>query len=147
MGPSANNMVSSDEKQALLPRTSSDDAGKKSRYVLVIHGGAGTMSKEGASPEQRARYKAALSRALEAGYAVLKDGGEAMDAAVAAVSSMEGEHTVIDARGLRAHLHLPRLPALQLREGRCVQRGGQGVSTARSHTPLRPALTLRTPQE
>ncbi|KIP08295.1 hypothetical protein PHLGIDRAFT_104546 [Phlebiopsis gigantea 11061_1 CR5-6] len=82
-------MVSLGEKQALIPRTSSNGPSKKSRQVLVIHGGAGTMSKEGASPEQRARYKAALSRALEVGYAVLKDGGEAMDAAVAAVSSME----------------------------------------------------------
>ena len=56
------------------------------------------MSKEGASPEQRARYKTALSKALEAGYAVLKEGGEAMDAAVAAVSSMEGKSADIDDR-------------------------------------------------
>lgn len=48
------------------------------------------MSKDRSTPELRARYKAALSHALEAGYTVLKDGGEAMDAAVAAVSSMEG---------------------------------------------------------
>lgn len=80
-------MASLDEKQVLLPRTGKDT---KARYVLVIHGGAGTMSKVGASPEQRAKYKAALRKALKAGYAVLKDGGEAMDAAVAAVSSMEG---------------------------------------------------------
>ncbi|GJE96714.1 isoaspartyl peptidase/L-asparaginase [Phanerochaete sordida] len=79
-------MVGTDEKQALLPRTAKDT---KARYVLVIHGGAGTMSKEGASPEQRAKYKAALRDALKAGHAVLKEGGEAMDAAVAAVSSME----------------------------------------------------------
>ena len=59
-------------------------------YVLVIHGGAGTMSREGSTPEKRATYRAALSRALKAGYDVLKNGGEAMDAAVAAVSVMEG---------------------------------------------------------
>ncbi|KAG1746098.1 nucleophile aminohydrolase [Suillus lakei] len=67
--------------------------GKKSaqpNYVLVIHGGAGTMIREGSTPEQRAMYRAALSRALKAGYEVLKSGGEAMDAAVAAVSVMEG---------------------------------------------------------
>ena len=51
------------------------------------------MSRQGATPEQRARYKTALSEALRAGYAVLEDGGEAMDAAVAAVASMEGEYT------------------------------------------------------
>lgn len=57
--------------------------------MLVIHGGAGTMIREGSTPEQRATYRAALSRALKAGYEVLKSGGEAMDAAVEAVSVME----------------------------------------------------------
>ncbi|PPQ99735.1 hypothetical protein CVT24_009718 [Panaeolus cyanescens] len=59
------------------------------RYVLVIHGGAGTMSKEGSTPAQRAEYKAALSRSLLSGYDVLSHGGEAMDAVVAAVKIME----------------------------------------------------------
>jgi len=63
---------------------------RASRYVLVIHGGAGTMSREGSTPEKRATYRAALSQALKAGYGVLKQGGEAMDAVVAAVSVMEG---------------------------------------------------------
>nr|VWO97593.1 O-methyltransferase CTB2 (EC (Cercosporin toxin biosynthesis cluster protein 2) [Ganoderma boninense] len=65
--------------------------GKKSppTFRLVIHGGAGTMDKSRSTPELRAKYKAALSRALLAGYAVLEAGGEAVDAAVAAVSSME----------------------------------------------------------
>jgi len=75
-------------------------------YVLVIHGGAGTMSKKGSTFEQQAAYKTSLRAALEAvspfaahewphenlfqGYKVLRDGGEAMDAVVAAVTSMEG---------------------------------------------------------
>jgi hypothetical protein len=48
------------------------------------------MSKAGSTPEQQSRYKAALRAALRAGYAVLRDGGEAMDAALAAVKVMEG---------------------------------------------------------
>lgn len=52
-------MVSSD-KQRLLDRSTPKDCS----YVLVIHGGAGTMSKEGSTPEQRAAYRAALSEAL-----------------------------------------------------------------------------------
>ncbi|THH29856.1 hypothetical protein EUX98_g4329 [Antrodiella citrinella] len=74
------------EKGPLLARRSSQH---KQRYVLVIHGGAGTMSRNKSTPEQRADYKAALGKALRAGYAVLQEGGEAMDAAVAAVSVME----------------------------------------------------------
>lgn len=61
------------------------------RFVLVIHGGAGTMSRETATPEVQALYKTALKAALRAGYAVLSGGGEAMDAAVAAVTVLEGE--------------------------------------------------------
>ncbi|PCH43496.1 N-terminal nucleophile aminohydrolase [Wolfiporia cocos MD-104 SS10] len=51
--------------------------------------GAGTMHKGRSTPELCARYKAALSRAPVIGYQVLSTGGEAMDAVVAAVSSME----------------------------------------------------------
>jgi len=57
--------------------------------VLVIHGGAGTITREGSTPHQQADYRKALRKALEAGYDVLHNGGEAMDAVVAAVSVME----------------------------------------------------------
>ncbi|KAI0717697.1 asparaginase [Cerioporus squamosus] len=75
------------EKFPLLPQeTLGLSPGK---FTLVIHGGAGTMDKSRSTPELRKQYKAALSRALRAGHAVLSAGGEAMDAAVAAVSSLE----------------------------------------------------------
>jgi L-asparaginase / beta-aspartyl-peptidase len=81
------------EKRPLLARpeaTSQNKPNKSQKFTLVIHGGAGTMARERSTPEQRAGYKAALAQALKAGYDVLERGGEAMDAAVAAVSSMEG---------------------------------------------------------
>ena len=80
-------------------------------YILVIHGGAGTMSKAGSTKEQQMLYKASLAKALHAvsvlcilfirsttyffyitlkGYDVLSQGGEAMDAVVAAVMVLEG---------------------------------------------------------
>ncbi|KAF9245057.1 nucleophile aminohydrolase, partial [Melanogaster broomeanus] len=58
-------------------------------FVLVIHGGAGTMNRDSSTPEQRAQYRTVLGLALTAGHEVLKNGGEAMDAAVAAVMVME----------------------------------------------------------
>ncbi|KIK00383.1 hypothetical protein K443DRAFT_679191 [Laccaria amethystina LaAM-08-1] len=72
------------DKTPLLPSLTS---GKS--YVLVIHGGAGTMSKAGSTKEQQALYKAGLAKALHAGYDVLSQGGEAMDAVVAAVTVLE----------------------------------------------------------
>jgi len=45
-------------------------------YVLVVHGGAGTMFRAGSTPEQRAAYKAGIRAALEAGYKILSEGGK-----------------------------------------------------------------------
>jgi L-asparaginase / beta-aspartyl-peptidase len=77
--------ASSNEKVPLLTIS-----GKRGKYALVIHGGAGTMSRDKFTPEIEARYKHMLSAALRAGHDILSNGGEAMDAAVAAVSVMEG---------------------------------------------------------
>ncbi len=57
--------------------------------VLVIHGGAGTLRASDMTPEQRRAYQAALHGALEAGWAVLDEGGSALDAVVAAIRPLE----------------------------------------------------------
>ncbi|KAF9264235.1 asparaginase [Marasmius fiardii PR-910] len=69
------------------PVTSRSVDGKK--FTLIIHGGAETVLKRVITPEQIAAYRAALHNALNAGYKVLSGGGEAIDAAVAAVATME----------------------------------------------------------
>lgn len=96
---------------------------KKGRYVLVVHGGAGIMSRESSTPEREVMYKYTLSAALRAGYNVLTSGGEAMDAAVAAVTVLEGQ----DCTDLFPHSpcqhHQLRLPSVQLWQGCCIQRG------------------------
>ena len=61
----------------------------KDKFVLVIHGGAGTILKSQMTPEKEKAYQEALNKALETGYAILKDGGTAMDAVEAAVRTME----------------------------------------------------------
>ncbi|WP_290495614.1 isoaspartyl peptidase/L-asparaginase family protein [Hyphomonas sp. UBA4494] len=60
-------------------------------WRLVIHGGAGVITREGMSPEKEAVYTAALETALEAGAAVLRNGGSALDAVEAAVIPMEND--------------------------------------------------------
>jgi L-asparaginase / beta-aspartyl-peptidase len=85
--------MSSNADNEKWPLSSKQKHAKDSaKHVLVIHGGAGTILREGASHEQQARYHAGLRAALQAGNAVLKSGGEAMDAVVTAVSVMEGKH-------------------------------------------------------
>jgi len=50
------------------------------RWSIAIHGGAGTLDPDRMTPERRAAYEAALQEALDAGSAILADGGSAMDA-------------------------------------------------------------------
>jgi len=57
--------------------------------VLVIHGGAGTILKQFMTPEKEKAYRAGLTDSLTAGYAILKDGGPALEAVQAAVVVME----------------------------------------------------------
>ncbi|MBC6696806.1 isoaspartyl peptidase/L-asparaginase family protein [Hymenobacter puniceus] len=60
-----------------------------SRITLVIHGGAGTITRANMTPEKEQAYNAALNQALQAGYAVLKRGGTSLDAVEASVRVME----------------------------------------------------------
>ena len=59
--------------------------------AIVIHGGAGTISRKDMTPEQDKAYRVALKQALEAGYAVLKQGGKSLDAVQAAIRVMEDD--------------------------------------------------------
>ncbi|MBD2716104.1 isoaspartyl peptidase/L-asparaginase [Microvirga sp. STR05] len=60
-----------------------------SSFALAIHGGAGTISRRLMTPEKEQAYQAALQRSLEAGHAILREGGPALDAVEAAVRSLE----------------------------------------------------------
>ncbi len=61
----------------------------RNSFVLAIHGGAGTIDPSRMTPERETAYHAGLRAALTAGYAVLADGGAALDAVTAAVMSLE----------------------------------------------------------
>lgn len=74
--------------------------------ALVLHGGAGVIERSALSPEDEREVRAALDRALDAGQAVLKDGGTALDAVTAAIVVLEespwfnaGKGAVFNAEG------------------------------------------------
>ena len=69
------------------------------RWSLAIHGGAGVIERSDLSPEQDAAYRAALSRALEAGAEILRNGGSALDAVQAAIEPMEDDPLCYAGRG------------------------------------------------
>lgn len=66
---------------------------------MVIHGGAGTISRDAMTPEREAMYRSALEGALRAGHGVLASGGTAMDAVIAAVQVMENDSLFNAGRG------------------------------------------------
>ncbi|MEP7079318.1 MAG: isoaspartyl peptidase/L-asparaginase [Ginsengibacter sp.] len=59
------------------------------KFSIAIHGGAGTIIKEDMTNELEEAYREALQEALNAGYAVLEEGGCALNAVKAAIVMME----------------------------------------------------------
>ncbi|GET27462.1 isoaspartyl peptidase/L-asparaginase family protein [Prolixibacter sp. NT017] len=59
------------------------------KYVLVIHGGAGVISRENLGPELEKQFRDKLSEALDTGKAVLSRGGTAIDAVEHTIRVME----------------------------------------------------------
>ncbi|MFK7782285.1 isoaspartyl peptidase/L-asparaginase family protein [Psychroserpens sp.] len=59
------------------------------KFSIAIHGGAGTLVKGMMTPELEAQYKTDLKVALDKGYAVLNDGGTAIEAVEVAVQVLE----------------------------------------------------------
>src|SRR5690606_10946866 len=70
-------------------KNSADD--NSGKYVLVVHGGAGTISRQTMTPEREAQYRAGIEAALKAGYKIIEEGGEALDAVEAAVRILEDD--------------------------------------------------------
>jgi beta-aspartyl-peptidase (threonine type) len=62
---------------------------KTPEYVLVIHGGAGTILRENMTPEQEEQYLSTLRKALGAGDEILRNNGSAISAVMMAVMTME----------------------------------------------------------
>ena len=88
------------------PATDTAESRSAPRTALVIHGGAGVITRDRLSAEDEAAIRADLNRALDAGHAVLARGGSALDAVEAAILILEdsprfnaGKGAVFDADG------------------------------------------------
>lgn len=68
-------------------------------YGLALHGGAGVIERKDLPPELEAEYRAKLTEALDAGYAVLERGGTALDAVTTTVRILEDSPLFNAAKG------------------------------------------------
>lgn len=111
------------------------------QWGLVIHGGAGTIARESMTPERESAYRASLEAALRAGHQVLSEGGQALDAVVAAVQVMEDDSLFNAGRGAvftndgRNELDAAIMDGPTLRAGAVA-----GVTTVRSPVALARAV-------
>ena len=69
------------------------------RWTLLVHGGAGMLTRDTVSAETDAAARAGLDAALAAGEAVLSGGGSALDAVEAAVRVLEDDATFNSGHG------------------------------------------------
>ncbi len=117
-----------------------------SPFALAIHGGAGVIERDQLGAEDERAIHADLGRALDAGHAVLRDGGSALDAVQAAVVALEesprfnaGKGSVFDAEGRH------ELDA-SLMEGHTRRAGAvAGVVTVRNPVSLARAVMEHSP--
>ena len=64
---------------------------QQKKYVMVIHGGAGTILKKNMTPEKEAAYIAVLTQALKSGYAKIQEGKSSLDAVEATIHVLEND--------------------------------------------------------
>jgi beta-aspartyl-peptidase (threonine type) len=64
---------------------------QQKKYVMVIHGGAGTILKKNMTPEKEAAYIAVLTEALKAGYAEIQAGKSSLDAVETTIHVLEND--------------------------------------------------------
>lgn len=76
------------ERATSTPLATVESAGSEDGITLIVHAGAGSRGRHHTA-ERSEQVKADLTRALDAGYAVLEAGGAAKDAVIAAIHVME----------------------------------------------------------
>ena len=74
-------------------------AATQRKWAVVLHGGAGVITRGSMTPEQEASYRAGLHQALAAATAILDHNGSALDAVEAAVRVLEDDPSFNAGRG------------------------------------------------
>ncbi|WP_297325584.1 isoaspartyl peptidase/L-asparaginase [Nitrosomonas sp.] len=118
-------------------------AANHSPIRLIIHGGAGTISRSRLTPEREQAYRQVLEQSLIAGHAVLKAGGSSVDAVIAAIVVLEDSPLFNAGKGaVFSHAGRNELDA-SIMEGATLMAGAvAAVTTIRN--PIRAAHAVMT---
>jgi L-asparaginase / beta-aspartyl-peptidase len=113
-------------------------------FGIAIHGGAGTLPRAEMSGEAERKYRAALSEAIDAGYAVLQDGGTSLDAVTRAVTLLEDNPLFNAGRGSVFTLDGRNELDASIMEGRTLKAGAVcGLTRIRNPVELARAVMER----
>ena len=116
------------------------------KWRLVIHGGAGVIERGRILPDEEKAICAALDRALDAGTAILAEGGSALDAVEAAVRVLEDDPHFNAGRG-SVYTYEGRIEMdASIMDGRDRNAGAvSGVTATRSPIGLARAVMEKSP--
>jgi L-asparaginase / beta-aspartyl-peptidase len=65
------------------------EAEQPMKYVMAVHGGAGTIERASMTAANEEAHRAGIEKALQTGYDILKKGGTSLDAVEAAIRTLE----------------------------------------------------------
>lgn len=85
----AANLPAEAQGQNAVSNSKSKPRGAADSFNFVLHGGAGTITKQNMTPEMEASYQSKLKEALLAAYQILKDGKPGLDAIETALRLLE----------------------------------------------------------
>lgn len=115
-------------------------------WTLMIHGGAGAVLRDHVSLEMDAEARSALNAALDAGSAILADGGTALDAVEAAVRVLEDDPTFNAGRGAAFTLDGANELDAAIMNGADLDAGAvAGVTATRNPVTLARAVMTESP--
>ena len=110
-------------------------------FGMAIHGGAGTLPRAEMSGEAERQYRAGLREAIDAGYAVLHDGGTSLDAVTRAVVLLEDNPLFNAGRGSVFTLDGRNELDASIMEGRALKAGAVcGLTRIRNPVELARAV-------
>ncbi len=102
-------------------------------FGMVLHGGAGTISKGDMTEEMEAQYRQKLTEALEKGHHILKKGGSSLDAVAGALIILENSPLFNAGKGAVFTNNGSNELDASIMDGRSLQAGAvAGVKTVKN---------------
>src|SRR5579859_7444357 len=115
-------------------------------FGMAIHGGAGTLPRADMSAEAERRYRAGLQEAIDAGFAVLEEGGTSVDAVTRAVMLLEDNPVFNAAKGAVFTLDGRNELDASIMDGSTLKAGAVcGVTRIRNPVTLARAVMEKSP--